>query len=82
MLNHKNVLKLSKMTTYILRITVNDCYNLKSKESYLIIPFQTVVTFRIVAAGMGNVMTGHLFAGPAHVIGPTFGLLCADRVKE
>lgn len=58
-------------------------HSLKKKESYLIIPFQTVVTFRIATAGMSNVMAGNLFTGPAYIIGPTlFRLLCADRVKE
>lgn len=46
----------------------------------LIVPFQTVVAFRVHTAGTGNVMAGHLFAGPAHVVGPAFRLLCADRV--
>ena len=60
-----------------------ELYNLKNKESYLIIPFQTVVTFRIATAGMSNVMAGHLFTGPAYIKGPTlFRCLCTDRVKE
>ena len=50
-------------------------------RAHLVIPFQTVITFRITTAGTGYVMTGHLFAGPAHdVVGPTLRLLCADWV--
>ena len=61
----------------------NEWYNLRNNESYLIIPFQTVVTFRIATAGMSNVMAGHLFTGPAYIKGPTlFRCLCTDRVKE
>ena len=49
----------------------------------LIVALQAGLTLGVVVADACDVLAGDLLVGgPAHVVGPALGFLCADRMKE
>jgi hypothetical protein len=50
-------------------------------RAHLTVPLKAIITSVIAVALTGDCMTGHLFGGPAHIVTPALGLLCADWMQ-